>query len=68
MNKMITFLIGALIVGVLASSLAPSILNSFNTTNTTGWTTSQLALYGILGILFVAGLAVGFYKMFIGGK
>lgn len=44
-----------MVIGVyLISALLPSAISAINGANTTGWTTEQIAIWGIVGILIIA--------------
>ncbi len=44
----------ALVIGaIFVSALLPAAMSSVNTANTSGWTTSQIALWGIIGVVII---------------
>ena len=44
-----------MVIGVyLISALVPSAISAINGANTSGWTTEQIAIWGIVGILIIA--------------
>lgn len=45
----------ALVIGVyLFSALLPSAISALNDANQTGWTTTQIAIYSVIGIVILA--------------
>ena len=52
----------SLSVGVVV--LAGVFINTVKTQNTTGWTTSEVALWGLLTIVGIAGLVYGVLSVF----
>lgn len=64
MSKNITgYIVGALIAMLLVSALVGSIMASFHGTNTTGWSTAEISVFAVLGILVLIGLLYGFIKL-----
>lgn len=55
-------LIGLLIAAVFIAALLPGVITSINGTNTTGWTASQIALFGVVGIVIVAAVVYAIVK------
>ena len=44
-----------LVIGIyLFSALLPSAITSLNAANTTGWTSTQVAIYAVIGIVILA--------------
>lgn len=65
MNAIIMTIVGALVSFVIMAALLPTILSTFHGTNTTGWTTSEVAVFAVFGILFVVGLLILIVKLFL---
>lgn len=63
MNDVIMYIVGGLVVMIVASALVPTALTAFHGANTTGWTTSEIAIFSVLGVLFVVGLLIGIVYM-----
>ena len=51
-------IIGVFLTIIMAAALVPSALTSFNAANTSGWTTEQTALWGVIGILVIVAIIV----------
>lgn len=52
---MSTSAIISLVIGVvIMAALLPTAMNALNTANTTGWDETQLAIWGILGVIILA--------------
>lgn len=45
--------VGIFLTVVLAAALIPSALTTFNAANTTGWSTEQIALWGVIGVIII---------------
>jgi hypothetical protein len=45
--------VGLFLTVILAAALIPSALTTFNAANTSGWSTEQTALWGIIGVLII---------------
>lgn len=45
--------VGIFLTVVLAAALIPSALTTFNAANTTGWSTEQVALWGVIGVIII---------------
>jgi len=44
-----------LVIGIyLLAALIPSAISALNNTNTTGWTATQLAIWGVLSVIILA--------------
>lgn len=56
-------LMGLVILIVVAAALVPTAITSLNDTNTTGWSDGEVAIWGILGLVTIAGLAFGIWKV-----
>lgn len=65
MNAIVMSIVGALVAFVIMAALMPTILGTFHGTNTTGWTTSEIAVFAVFGILFVVGLLIMIVKLFL---
>ena len=48
------YIVGLVIGIYLFSALLPSAITALNGANTTGWTTTQLAIYGVISIVILA--------------
>ena len=48
------WVVGLIIFIYLIAALLPAAISSLNTANTTGWTTTQIAIYGVLSIIILA--------------
>lgn len=59
MEKMINYIVGGLVVLVLASVLLPLGLSQLHSANTTGWTNGEITLFGILGVMVLIGCVIG---------
>lgn len=44
---------------IAVSAVIPTVLNAINDTDTSGWTTAEVALFGILGIAVLYGVLKG---------
>lgn len=58
MQSIILLVIGLVIVG----AMVPTGLDALNNANTTGWTTGEIALFGVIGIAALAGIVMGVLK------
>jgi len=48
-----------MVIGVyLFSALLPSAITSLNAANTTGWTTTQLAIYAVVGVVILTAVII----------
>lgn len=56
-------IVGMVIAIFVAAAILPDAVSEIETANTTGWDESAVALWGIIGIVIVAGIVVGFWKM-----
>jgi hypothetical protein len=63
MEGLIIYIVGALIILVLAAALVPVGLTSIHNANTTGWTSSETAIFGIFGVIVLVGVLVGIVYM-----
>lgn len=44
-----------LVIGIyLIAALLPAAISTLNTTNTTGWTDTQIAIYGVFSVIILA--------------
>lgn len=64
----INSIIGAVIALVVVGSLASVGITSINDANTTGWTDTQVLLFGLIATFFVIGLLVAFIPKFGRGR
>lgn len=48
------FVVGLVIGIYLLAALIPSAITALNGTNTTGWTATQLAIWGVLSVIILA--------------
>lgn len=56
----INTIIGAVIALVVVGSIAGVGITSINNANTTGWTSEQILIFGLVATFFVIGLLVAF--------
>jgi Na+-transporting NADH:ubiquinone oxidoreductase subunit NqrD len=63
----ISQVVGLVVALVVVGSIAGIGITSINNANTTGWTTEQVLLFGLIATFFVIGLLVAFIPKF-GGK
>ena len=63
MDKMINYIVGGLVVLILASVLLPLGISQIHSANTTGWTSGEVTLFGILGTMVLIGAVVGIIYM-----
>jgi len=61
---MANFIMGIISLSVGVVVLAGVFITTVKGTNTTGWTTSELALWGLLTIVGIAGLVYGVLSVF----
>lgn len=61
---MTNFVMGILSITIGAVVLASVFMSTIHTSNTTGWSTSEIALWGLLGIVGIAGLVYGVMAVF----
>jgi len=61
---MANFIMGIISLSVGVVVLAGVFINTVKTQNTTGWTTSETALWGLLTIVGIAGLVYGVLNVF----
>lgn len=61
-------IIGAVIALVVVGSLASVGITSINDANTTGWTDTQVLLFGLIATFFVIGLLLAFLPKRMGGR
>jgi hypothetical protein len=64
----INSIIGAVIALVVVGALASVGISSINDANTTGWTSTQILLFGLIATFFVIGLLLSFIPKFGGNK
>jgi Na+-transporting NADH:ubiquinone oxidoreductase subunit NqrD len=62
LNYIVTTVIALVVIGALASVG----ISSINNANTTGWTDTQVLLFGLIGTFFVIGLLLAFIPKFKG--
>jgi hypothetical protein len=48
--------VGLFLTVVLAAALIPSALTTFNAANTSGWSSEQIALWGVIGVIIIVGV------------
>ena len=53
-------IVGAVIALVIVGSIAGVGITSINNANTTGWTSEQVLMFGLVATFFVIGLLVAF--------
>jgi Na+-transporting NADH:ubiquinone oxidoreductase subunit NqrD len=53
-------IVGAVIALVIVGAIAGVGISSINNANTTGWTSEQVLLFGLIATFFVIGLLVAF--------
>jgi hypothetical protein len=63
MDKIVNYVIGALVVMLLAAVLLPIGLTAMHDANTTGWTSSETTLFSIIGVMILVGVVVGVIYM-----
>lgn len=63
MNEVIMYIVGALVVMVVAAALIPTALQSFHGANTSTFTAGELAIFNTLGILLLVGVVIGIVYM-----
>lgn len=68
MENLVKYIVGGLVVLVLVSVLTPIGLNAIHSTNTTGWSSSETTIFGILGVLVLVGVLIGVIYMAIKNK
>lgn len=68
MNSVIMYVVGGLVVMVIAAALVPTALQQFHNANTTGFTSGELAIFNILGVIMMIGLLIGLVYMAIKKK
>ena len=68
MDKMVTAIVGGLVVFILAAALVPTAITAIKGANTTGWSTAEVAIWGTLGVFFLIGILLGVVYMFIKRK
>jgi hypothetical protein len=68
MKNVVMYIVGALVVMIVAASIIPTALQAFHNANTTGFTSGELAIYSVFGILVLVGVLVGIVYMAIGKK
>jgi len=61
---MANFIMGIISLSVGVVVLAGVFINTVKTQNTTGWTSSETALWGLLTIVGIAGLVYGVLSVF----
>lgn len=64
-NALIGYIVGALVVLLVASAILPTALTAFHDTNTTGWSSGETSLYSVVGILVLVGVVIGIISMAI---
>jgi len=64
----INTIIGSVIALVVVGALATVGITSINDANTTGWTTTQITIFGLVATFFVIGLLIAFIPKFGGSK
>lgn len=68
MENLVKYIVGGLVVLVLVSVLTPIGLEAIHATNTTGWSSSETTIFGILGVLVLVGVLIGVIYMAIKNK
>jgi hypothetical protein len=63
MEKMIQYIVGGLVVLVLAAVLLPLGISQIHSANTTGWSSGEVTLFGILGTMVLIGVVIGIIFM-----
>jgi hypothetical protein len=63
MDKIIMYVVGALVICVLAGALLPTALTSLHSANTTGWTSGEVAIFGVIGVIILVGIVIGIVYM-----
>lgn len=56
-------IVGLVIAVFVLAAILPDAITEIEGTNTTGWDASAVALWGIIGIVIVAGVVVGIWKV-----
>jgi hypothetical protein len=62
----LNMIIGAVIALVVIGALASVGITSINDANTTGWTSTQVLLFGLIATFFVISLLLAFIPRFSG--
>jgi len=60
-------LFGILILAIMAAAILPVAISNWIGANTTGWGAGEIAMWSIVPLLFVAAIAYGVYKKYMGG-
>jgi hypothetical protein len=63
MEKMVNYIVGALVVLVLGAVLLPLGINQMHAANTSGWTSGEITLFSIISIMVLIGVVVGVIYM-----
>jgi uncharacterized membrane protein len=59
MEKIVNYIVGGLVVLIVASVLLPIGLNQLHSANTTGWSSSETTIFTIFGVLIMVGILIG---------
>jgi hypothetical protein len=61
---MANMIVGIISITIGAVILASVFMSTIKSTNTTGWSTSEVAMWGLLGLIGVVGLLYGVLSVF----
>lgn len=62
----IGYVIGAVILFYIMSATVPDAITTFKDANTTGWTTGEAAMWGLITLMFIIGIVVAFLPKGLG--
>lgn len=66
----IGFVIGVVVLIMIVAAAIPEAISSINGADTSGWSTGETALWGIIGLVVIAAVVFGILKMsgILGGR
>jgi hypothetical protein len=59
MEKIVNYIVGGLVVLIVAAVLLPIGLTQIHSVNTSGWTTTEVTIFSIFGVLILVGILIG---------
>ena len=59
-NIGVGYLVGILVIFIVAAALIPTAMTSFKGANTSAWTTSEIAVWTIIPLFAILGIMLGF--------
>jgi len=68
MDKIVNYIVGALVVLLMAAILLPIGLDFVHSANTTGWSTTEVTIFSTFSVLILVGVIIAIIAMAMKSK